>query len=154
MEYIRSEKPPECVFCEVASADPAEDEERRVVYRGRHHFVVLNLWPYNNGHSMVVPFRHVVDLTELTDDESLSMIHLSQHLVEAYRKTMNAEGVNVGLNLGRVSGGSIDHLHQHLVPRWTGDANFMPVIGNTKVMVEMLEDTYARLILEAKSWND
>jgi ATP adenylyltransferase len=152
MEYINKEKTGDCEFCTIAAADPAGDREIKVLYRGAHHFVVLNLWPYNNGHAMVVPSRHVEDLTELTDDEALEMHHLSQRLVTAYRKTMNAQGVNVGLNLGRISGGSIDHLHLHLVPRWAGDANFMPVIGNTKVLVEPLEDTWARLMEEVREW--
>ena len=153
MNYIRMQKPPGCVFCGVGSAEPEEDRKNYLVHRARHHFVVLNIWPYNNGHSMIVPFRHVEDLEELDDEESLEMIRLSKHLVRAYRETMNAEGVNLGLNLGRISGGSIDHLHVHLVPRWTGDANFMPIIGNTKVMVEMLEETYERLAGAARGWN-
>ncbi len=152
MEYISQEKTGECEFCAIAGADPAEDPDIYVLYRGRHHFAVLNLWPYNNGHAMIVPFRHVEDLTEMTDDEALEMHHISQRLVTAYRKTMNAQGVNVGLNLGRISGGSIDHLHLHLVPRWPGDANFMPVIGNTKVLVELLKDTWTRLMEEVREW--
>jgi ATP adenylyltransferase len=152
MQYIRGKKPEGCVFCEVGAADPSEDEERYVVFRGTHHYVVLNIWPYNNGHAMIVPFRHVTDITEMTDDESLEMFHLSRKLVQAYRSSMEAQGVNLGLNLGRVSGGSIDHLHLHLVPRWMGDANFMPIIGNTKVLVETLADTFERLRSEAAGW--
>ena len=152
MEYIRGRKPDGCVFCEVAEADPSEDAERHVVHRGRNHYVVLNIWPYNNGHAMIVPYRHITDITDLTDDDALEMFRLSGKLVEAYRSTMNAQGVNVGLNLGQVSGGSIDHLHLHLVPRGLGDANFMPIIGHTKVLVEMLSETYERLRGEAASW--
>jgi ATP adenylyltransferase len=153
MDYIRKEKPDECIFCEVAAGDPSEDRKRYVVYRGRLNFIVLNLWPYNNGHSMVIPYRHIADLSELTDEEGLELLHLSQRLVDAYRRTMRAQGVNVGFNLGQVSGGSIDHLHQHLVPRWAGDSNFMPVLGQTKVMVEMLDETWQRLHGEAERWN-
>jgi ATP adenylyltransferase len=152
MQYIRAKKPKHCVFCEAAAADPAEDEKRYVVYRGRAHFVVLNIWPYNNGHAMVVPLKHATDLEHLDDAETLEMLCLSKRLVSAYRRTMNAEGVNVGLNLGRISGGSIDHLHLHLVPRWTGDANFMPIIGNTKVLVERLSETWTRLHEDAATW--
>ncbi len=152
MEYIESEKPDGCVFCEAGRADPAGDEERYVLFRGKHHYIVLNLWPYNNGHAMIVPYDHVEDITELSDESALEMFHLSQRLVAAYRRAMRAQGVNVGLNLGRVSGGSIDHLHLHLVPRWMGDANFMPVIGHTKVLVEMLRETWARLRAEIERW--
>jgi ATP adenylyltransferase len=152
MEYLERERPDGCVFCECADADPAEDRERFILHRGRHHFVVLNLWPYNNGHSMVIPYRHIADIAELTDEEGLEMLHITQHLIDAYRRTMNAQGVNVGFNLGQVSGGSIEHLHQHLVPRWAGDSNFMPVLGQTKVMVEMLEETWERLHGVAAHW--
>jgi ATP adenylyltransferase len=145
MDYILGGRPEGCVFCEAVKAGPGADERLYVVHRGTAAFVVLNIWPYNNGHAMVVPHRHVPDLLDLADDEALEMFHLSRRLVTAYRETMNAEGVNVGLNLGRVSGGSIDHLHLHLVPRWTGDSNFMPVIGNTKVLVERLVATWKRL---------
>lgn len=152
MKYIRGKKPEGCVFCEVGDADPEEDEERYVVFRGGSHYVVLNIWPYNNGHAMVVPFRHITDITEMTDEESLEMLRLAGKLVDAYRSCMEAQGVNLGLNLGRVSGGSIEHLHFHLVPRWMGDVNFMPVIGHTKVLVEMLSETYERLRAEAANW--
>jgi ATP adenylyltransferase len=152
MEYIRKEKDGSCEFCRIAATEPEEDRENYVLYRGKHHFAVLNIWPYNNGHSMIVPFRHVEDLENFEDEEALEMFRISTWLVAAYRKTMNAQGVNVGLNLGRISGGSIDHLHLHLVPRWSGDANFMPVIGQTKVLVELLGDTWTRLKEEVKGW--
>jgi len=154
MAYIRKPRPDDCEFCEITEADPEEDGKRFVVHRARLNYVVLNLWPYNNGHAMVIPYRHVVDVSELTDEEGMEMLHLTQKLVAAYRESMNAQGVNVGLNLGRVSGGSIEHLHQHLVPRWMGDANFMPVIGQTKVMVEMLQETYDRLRGVADGWTE
>jgi ATP adenylyltransferase len=152
MEYIEKEKPDGCVFCDCAAADPEEDRERFIIHRSRHHFIVLNLWPYNNGHSMICPLRHIVDVTEMTDEEALEQHHLTQRLVEAYRNAMRAQGVNVGLNLGQISGGSIDHLHLHLVPRWAGDANFMPVIGQTKILVELLADTWTRLRKEVEQW--
>ena len=154
IEYIRKERPPGCVFCEVAQADAAADGKRYVLHRGAHHFVVLNLWPYNNGHVMVIPYRHVDDILDLTDDEAMEMHRLSCRIVKAYRKVMRAQGVNVGLNLGQASGGSIEHLHLHLVPRWIGDSNFMPVIGQTKVLVEMLDSTYRNLRGEAESWDE
>jgi ATP adenylyltransferase len=152
MEYIEKSRPDACVFCDCAQADPSEDQERFILHRAEHHFIVLNLWPYNNGHAMICPLRHIEEISELTDEEALEQHHLSRRMVEAYRKAMRAEGVNVGLNLGRISGGSIDHLHLHMVPRWPGDANFMPVIGQTKVLVELLGDTWARLREEIAKW--
>jgi ATP adenylyltransferase len=152
MEYIRSPRGDECVFCQVAEVNPEKDRENYVVYRGEENYIVLNLWPYNNGHVMVVPYRHIIDITEMTDSESLETMTLSQRIVTAFRETMNAQGVNVGYNLGTASGGSIGHLHLHLVPRWVGDSNFMPVIGKTKVLVEMLDDTYDRLKTASKEW--
>jgi len=101
---------------------------------------------------MICPLRHLEDISDLSDEEALEQHHLSRRMVDAYRRAMRAEGVNVGLNLGRISGGSIDHLHLHMVPRWPGDANFMPVIGQTKILVEMLDETYDRLSADAAGW--
>ena len=154
IEYIRKERPVGCVFCEIAGADPADDGKNYVLHRGRTQFVLLNRWPYNNGHLMVIPFRHIRELAELTDEEALESFHLARRVVDAFRRSMRAEGVNMGYNLGRVSGGSIDHLHLHLVPRWSGDSNFMPVISGTKVLVEMLDDTYSRLRDEVRGWSE
>ena len=152
MEYILQRKPEGCVFCDVAGVGVEHDDENFIVYRGELNYVVLNLWPYNNGHVMIVPFRHIVDITEMTDEEALETMQISRKVVAAYREKMNAQGVNVGYNLGTASGGSIGHLHLHLVPRWVGDSNFMPVIGQTKVLVEMLEDTLTRLREAAEGW--
>jgi len=154
MEYIRQRKPDECVFCAVAGVGEEHDRKNYVVYRGRLNYVVLNLWPYNNGHVMIVPFRHIIDITETTDDEALETMQISRRVVAAYRETMSAQGVNLGYNLGTASGGSIGHLHLHLVPRWVGDSNFMPVLGRTKVLVEMLDDTYERLREAAGGWEE
>jgi ATP adenylyltransferase len=152
MEYIRKRRPDECVFCEVARIGEAKDRENYVVFRGRENYIVLNLWPYNNGHVMIVPDRHIVDITEMTESEALETFDLSKRVAAAFRETMNAQGVNIGYNLGTASGGSIGHLHLHLVPRWVGDSNFMPVIGHTKVLVEMLDETYERLADAARAW--
>ena len=128
-----------CPFCAMAA------EERRdelVVHRGEHAFVVLNLFPYNPGHLMVVPDRHVADYTDLTPEETLEVATLTQRAIATVRRTSEPHGFNVGLNLGGVAGGSISrHLHQHVVPRWSGDANFMTVLGRTKTMPQLLEDT-------------
>ncbi len=146
MEYVKSFRRGEddgCVFCDALSRD--EDAATYIVHRGPTCFIILNAYPYNTGHALVLPNRHVEDLCDLTDEESLETVVLTQRLCRVYRETMNAEGVNVGVNLGRSAGGSIDHLHWHVVPRWRGDTNFMPVVGGAKVLVEMLEDTWTRL---------
>lgn len=154
MDYIQQRRPDGCVFCDVATAGEEHDRKNYVVFRGRLNYIVLNLWPYNNGHVMIVPYRHIIDITEMTDDEALETMQISRRVVAAYRETMNAQGVNVGYNLGTASGGSIGHLHLHLVPRWVGDSNFLPVIGQTKVLVEMLDDTYDRLRTAALEWEE
>ena len=146
MEYVKSFRRGEddgCVFCDALAA--GDDAATYVVHRGPRCFVILNAYPYNTGHVLVLPNRHMDDVCDLTDEESLETMQLTQRLCGVFRDTMNAEGVNVGVNLGRSAGGSIDHLHWHVVPRWRGDTNFMPVVGGAKVLVEMLEDTWTRL---------
>lgn len=134
----------ECVFCELPGRD--EDRESRIVARSEHAFVLLNNYPYNPGHLMVIPYVHTGEYTELTDEELLDHARLKQRTFDALTAAFDPSGFNAGLNLGQGSGGSIDdHLHTHVVPRWEGDTNFMPVIGDTKVIVEALEDSYDRL---------
>ncbi|MFN8177332.1 MAG: HIT domain-containing protein [bacterium] len=117
-----------------------------IVHRGRTCFVVLNLYPYNTGHAMVVPFRAVPEINDLTDEEMLELMRLAALVMRALRRSMNAQGFNVGMNLGKAAGAGIpNHLHLHVVPRWSGDTNFMPVVGETKVLPESLEDTYRKL---------
>jgi len=140
--YVTGPRPDGCAFCKVQKE--TDGPENLVVLREAHAFLILNLYPYNSGHCMVVPARHVADPSELTADESKSVWDLVARTADVLRKPLGAEGVNVGVNLGRVSGGSIDHLHVHLVPRWQGDTNFMPIVADTKVLVELLRDTYAR----------
>ncbi len=135
-------RPDGCAFCE-AQKKP-DGVENLVVLRVPHAFLILNLYPYNNGHCMVVPARHVVEPSDLTPEESAAVWGLVARTADLLRRPLGAEGVNVGVNLGRVSGGSIEHLHVHLVPRWQGDTNFMPIVAETKVLVEYLRDTYAR----------
>ena len=133
-----------CVFCDhLAQGD---DQAARILYRGRAAFVFLNAFPYNTGHLMVAPLRHVGDLVELTGDERREIMELTSRSVEIIRDAMGAEGFNTGMNLGAAGGAGIPgHLHMHVVPRWNGDTNFMPVVGQTKVLPEMLDDTYAKL---------
>jgi ATP adenylyltransferase len=140
--YVTGKRPEGCAFCEAQTREDGPDN--LIVLRRRHAFLLLNMYPYNSGHCMVLPLRHVVDPSELSAEESADLWGLVAETADRLRKELRAEGVNVGVNLGRVSGGSIDHLHVHLVPRWQGDTNFMPIVAKTKVLVEMLNDTYAR----------
>ena len=133
-----------CVFCRL----PEEEEDRanRVVARSDHAFVLFNNYPYNPGHLMVIPRRHTGDYADLTEEELLDHARLKQRTFDALDEALGPQGYNAGLNLGRGSGGSIDdHLHTHVVPRWAGDTNFMPVVSDTKVIVEAIDDTYAKV---------
>jgi ATP adenylyltransferase len=133
----------ECPFCRVPQVD---DETGLVVRRGETAYVVLNLNPYNPGHLMVLPYRHVADLDALTPAESAELMALTQQALRTIREVSRPAAFNVGLNLGGVAGGSLAaHLHQHVVPRWAGDANFMTVVSGTKLMPQLLEDTRAML---------
>jgi ATP adenylyltransferase len=117
-----------------------------IVHRGRTCYVVLNLYPYNTGHSMVVPFRAVAEPGLLSDEEALEMMRTVDLVMRALRRGLNAQGFNLGMNLGKIAGAGIpNHLHFHVVPRWSGDTNFMPVVGETKVIPESLEDTYRKV---------
>ena len=133
-----------CVFCELPTRE--NDRENRIVARSERSFVLLNNYPYNPGHVMVIPQVHTGDYAELSEAELLDHARLKQRTFRALEAAFGPDGFNAGLNLGRGAGGSIDdHLHTHVVPRWNGDTNFMPVISDTKVIVEALEDTYERL---------
>ncbi len=148
MAYIKGEgKGGDCPFCVIPSLP---DGEGLVVARGEHCFAVLNLYPYNPGHLMLVPYRHVADYEELTEQEATEVAALTQRALRALRQASGAQGFNVGMNLGVVGGAGIAaHLHQHVVPRWGGDTNFMPVVGQTRVMPQLLPDTRDLL---AKAW--
>jgi ATP adenylyltransferase len=122
------------------------DDENYVLTRGDKVFVLLNIYPYNNGHLLVAPKRHVGDITELTEEESLELFLTTQKMVAMLRKAFNPEGFNVGVNVGKIAGAGIPgHFHIHIVPRWGGDTNFMPVIGDVRVISEGLEMTYRKL---------
>lgn len=156
MAYIKGENKPSgggsgdgCPFCEIPKMP---DEEGLIVARGHSVYAVLNLYPYNSGHLMVVPFRHVADYTELDAAECGELATFTQRSLTALRKASGAQGFNVGMNLGLVAGAGIAaHLHQHVVPRWGGDTNFMPVVGHTKVLPQLLRDTRQML---ADAWPD
>ncbi|OIB57570.1 HIT family protein [Natrialba sp. SSL1] len=133
-----------CVFCAFPEQD--DDRENRIVARSEHAFVLLNNYPYNPGHVMVIPHRHTGDYADLTDEELLDHARLKQRTFDALESALQPDGFNAGLNLGEGAGGSIgDHLHTHVVPRWQGDTNFMPVISDTTVIVEALAETYTHL---------
>ena len=133
-----------CVFC--AHLDESDDEASHILHRGITAFVILNAYPYNTGHLMVAPLRHVGELHELEPDERAELMELTTRSTEIIRAAMGAHGFNIGMNLGQVAGAGIPgHLHVHVVPRWGGDTNFMPVVGDTKVLPEMIADTDAKL---------
>ena len=148
MAYIKGEGKQGCPFCDIPALP---DAEGLIVARGTGAFVVLNLYPYNSGHVMVVPFRHVANYDELTQAEAAEIATMTQRTVRALRHASGAQGFNIGMNLGTVGGAGIAaHLHQHVVPRWGGDTNFMPVVGGTRVLPQLLPETRNLL---AEAWD-
>lgn len=144
MDYILGPKPDECVLCVPNHTD--EDEERKILARGRLCYVVMNKYPYSNGHLMVAPYRHVSCLTDLTVEERQEVMEYVTRCVSVLKEAMRPQGVNAGLNLGEAAGAGIAaHLHFQLVPRWNGDASFMAVFGETRVIPDHLMATYSRL---------
>jgi ATP adenylyltransferase len=143
------EEPGGCPFCRAPTLD---DDQSLVVARGEQVYVVLNLYPYNPGHLMICPYRHVADYTGLEPAETVELAEFTQTAMRVIRRVSSAHGFNIGMNQGAVAGAGIAaHLHQHVVPRWGGDNNFMPVIGRTKTLPQLLGDTRAIL---AKAWSD
>ncbi len=149
LEYIqRAEEQEGCVFCRAAAAD--DEGEALVVHRGAHAFVLLNKYPYASGHVMVAPLRHEAEFGALSRDEVLEVHRLASVALGVFAETMRPQGFNLGWNLGRIAGaGVLDHVHLHVVPRWAGDTNFMPVLADVKVMPEALADTRRKL---AEAW--
>jgi ATP adenylyltransferase len=134
----------ECIFCAKPQAD--DDEANLIVHRGESCFVILNLFPYTNGHLMVAPFDHIARLQELSVETMTEMMALAQKAMEGLESSYSPHGYNVGLNQGRVAGAGVEHhIHLHVVPRWGGDTNFMPVIADTRVMPQTLEQSYEAL---------
>jgi ATP adenylyltransferase len=153
MQYLTGENRPlpeneiECPFCRIPKLS---DEEGLIVHRGKEAYVVMNLYPYNAGHILICANRHVADLTELSETERNEIFALSSKAMEVLRKVANPAGFNLGMNQGAISGAGVaGHIHQHIVPRWAGDANFMPIIGKTKVLPQLLQETRAAL---ASNW--
>lgn len=147
MEYIRGPREHGCIFCRYIAEDVALWRERLVLCRRHDAFVMLNRYPFASSHLMVVPVRHASDLGELTAAEHANLFELVRATASALRVAVNAEGVNIGINQGAAAGAGIaEHLHVHVVPRWRGDLNFMPVIADVRVMPEALDATYTRLL--------
>jgi len=145
IEYIKRKKEKECIFC--TGAREERDRENLILLRGTTSFIIMNRYPYSNGHLMIVPYRHVKELGELSREENLELMNLTTKSIEILRADLNPDGFNIGMNLGRAAGAGIDdHLHFHIVPRWSGDTNFMPVIADVKVMPEHLDETYRKLV--------
>ena len=147
MKYIKGEERyATCFLCDAASGPPEKDEENLVVARGDHAFVILNLYPYNTGHLMIAPHRHVADIDDLEHAEFDEIWSWLSKTIAAHREASQPEGFNIGINLGVAAGAGVPgHFHLHVVPRWGGDTNFMPVIGQTRVLPELLAETYARI---------
>ncbi len=147
MQYIESAKQPDdgpCVFCALLDGLPGEPP--RILHRATFAWITLAKFPYNPGHLLVLPVRHIGDVEDLTNEENAEIGSLVQKAVRALREESAPHGFNVGLNLGSVAGAGIpDHLHWHIVPRWSGDTNFMPVVGETRIVPELLADTFRRL---------
>ena len=149
IEYIRSPKPDYKAGLFTSIAQSSDDEANHVIVRDRSCFALLNAYPYVGGHLMVVPYKEAADLNGLTDDELASLWKLTRRCINALRAVMKPDGFNVGINLGKVAGAGIaDHLHIHVVPRWNGDTNFMPVIANATVLPEALKEVAAKLRAE------
>lgn len=150
MAYLKAPKGAEtggCIFCSKILASPEKDRENLVLARGERAFVMLNLFPYSNGHMLVAPYEHTGELESLDSETLKDMMLLVGKGIRALRRVMNPQGFNVGANLGRVAGAGVeDHVHLHLVPRWNGDTNFMPVLADTRMIPELLPQTYDGLL--------
>ena len=146
MEYIKSPKQNDnkCIFC--SKSKSLNDNENLIIFRGKYSFILLNLYPYNNAHSMVSSYEHNSEFHLLSEKTQVEMMQLSSKLMKIMKSEMNAEGFNFGANFGAVAGAGIkEHVHLHIVPRWEGDTNFMPVLGHTKVQVDGLKETHQLL---------
>jgi len=144
MEYILSNKTKSCVLCDKVAEN--DDKKNHILHRGHTCYVMLNLYPYNNGHLMVAPYQHVPSLEMLEQETLTEMMLLVSKCLVALRQCMNPHGFNLGANIGKVAGAGVyDHVHIHIVPRWEGDTNFMPIFAETRVIPELLDDTYEKL---------
>ena len=144
MDYIQNPKEKGCVFCNKSQS--LDDRINLLLYKGEESFVLMNLYPYTNGHLMISPFKHTSDTNDLSDFCNKEIMLLANRSINILKKIMGAEGFNFGANLGKAGGAGIEeHIHYHIVPRWVGDTNFMPVVGNTRVMIEGLQESWDKL---------
>ena len=144
IKYIQMEEPEGCILCEKPGQD--KDALNHILYRGDKNFIIMNSYPYNPGHLMIVPYRHVPGLDELTDEERHEHFEIVSRSIKVLRQVFNPGGFNIGINMGKVAGaGIVDHFHTHIVPRWQGDTNCMPVIADVRVVPEALAETYEKL---------
>jgi len=144
IEYIRSEKENGCFLCRIFAE--SNDRKNLILFRGKTGAVLMNRYPYTSGHVMVAPYRHAAGLNDLTAEEQCEFIALTTAAVETLKRALQPEGFNIGMNFGQAAGAGLeDHIHQHIVPRWNGDTNFMPVVGDTRVAPEALDATYEML---------
>ena len=144
IKYIQMEKPQGCILCDKPKEN--DDALNYILYRGKKNFIIMNCYPYNGGHLMVAPYRHIASLEELTDEELHEHFGTVRRSITVLKKVFKPDGFNTGMNIGRVAGAGIDgHIHTHIVPRWQGDTNFMPILGDTKVINEALAETYEKL---------
>jgi ATP adenylyltransferase len=144
LEYIKSDKTGECIFC--AKPSLGDDASALIPFRGDYCFVMLNAFPYTNGHVMIAPYEHTATLQELDEPSAAELMGLAQLALRAIDDSYGPDGYNVGINQGAIAGaGVVDHVHLHVVPRWAGDTNFMPVVGDTRVLPERLDDSYRSL---------
>ncbi|MZH40716.1 MAG: HIT domain-containing protein [Nitrospinae bacterium] len=150
MEYINSERTEGCIFCILPREN--DDDKNHILYRGESAFIIMNIFPYNSAHLMVSPYRHIDCLTKLDSNESTELNQLTDACINTLKTVINPEGFNVGYNIGKAAGAGYDeHIHCHIVPRWVGDTNFMPVLGETKVHPEHLKATYNKLLPHFKN---
>jgi len=145
MTYIRGQKEDGCVFCQISGQK--KDEENLILHAGEHTLVLMNRFPYNNGHLMVIPRRHCTDVESLEAREIEELFNLLKLSIRVLTASLAPDGYNVGINLGKAAGAGMEHLHLHVVPRWSGDSNFMPVLSDTRVIPEFVETTYRKLHL-------
>ena len=153
MEYILSEEEVNtCIFCPGENRE--QDPERLILFVGRLTLVIMNKFPYINGHLLVAPVRHVPDLASLSDEEMLDLMKMVRNTVDVLKKVMSPDGFNVGLNMGKVAGAGVEaHMHFHIVPRWNGDHNYMTVLGEVRVIPEHIEATYEKLLPHFEAFN-
>ncbi len=144
IRYILAPKPKGCIFCEYPKQK--RDRENLILYRGRSCFIIMNRNPYNPGHVMICPYRHIPSTEDMNEEEMLESMKLINLFIKAARIAMNPDGFNIGVNIGRVAGAGLEqHLHIHIVPRWNGDTSFMPILADVQIIPEALEETYDKL---------